>query len=148
MRDEAHITVQRGKRYADCLRAYRVEVDGVIVASVRARQSVTFPVSAGRHALRLRIDCRGSEEHQFEAQSGEGITFKCGSSLAGWFLLIGFYDAFLRTQQYLWLRRAGWLMCFRATSPSHALERTPHERRGCDRGVPRAGSLSSGRWSL
>jgi hypothetical protein len=28
---------------------------------------------------------------------------------------------------------------------NHALQRTRHERRGCHRGVPRAGSLSLGR---
>ena len=31
------------------------------------------------------------------------------------------------------------------TRPNHALQRTRHERRGCNRGVPRAGSLSLGR---
>lgn len=107
MSDEAHITIQRGKSYADYLRAYKVEVDGVMVASVRAGQSVTFPVSVGIHALRLRIDWCGSEEQRLDVRSGERITFECGSSLAGWRLLIGFYYAFLRTQQYLWLRRAG-----------------------------------------
>ena len=31
------------------------------------------------------------------------------------------------------------------TWPNHALQRTQHERRGCNRGVPQAGSLSLGR---
>lgn len=107
MSDEAYITIQRGKSYADYLRAYKVEVDGVIVTSLRAAQSVTFPVSVGSHALRLRIDWCGSEEYRFDVRSRECLTFKCGSSLAGWRLLIGSYHVFLRTQQYLWLRRAG-----------------------------------------
>jgi hypothetical protein len=31
------------------------------------------------------------------------------------------------------------------TWPNHALQRTRREHRGCNRGVPRAGSLSLGR---
>lgn len=36
-------------------------------------------------------------------------------------------------------RRGGWFA-------NHALQRR-HERRGCNRSVPRAGSLSLGRWT-
>lgn len=34
-----------------------------------------------------------------------------------------------------------------AERPNHALQRTRHERRGCNHGVPLAGSLSLGRWT-
>ena len=106
MSDEAHITIQRGKSYADRLRAYKVVVDGVVVASVRAGQSVTVPVSAGSHALGLRIDWCGSEELQFEVRTGERITFECGSSLAGWRVWLALLYVIFRTREYLWLRRA------------------------------------------
>jgi hypothetical protein len=108
MSDEAHITIQRDKSYADRLRAYKVAVDGVVVASVRAGQSVTVPVSAGGHTLGPRIDWCGSEELQFKAQAGERITFECGSSLTGltgWRALLALFYVLFRTQ-YLWLRRA------------------------------------------
>src|SRR5262245_36364196 len=105
MSDESHITVQRGKSYADGWRAYKVAVDGVIVASVRQGQSVTVPVSAGSHTLRLRIDWCGSEEHRFEARAGERLTFECGSSLTGWRLLLALVYVLFHTQRYLWLRR-------------------------------------------
>jgi len=106
MSDEAHIIIQRGKSYADSWRAYKVAVDGVVVASVRAGQLVTIPVSAGSHTLGLRIDWCGSEELQFEARAGERITFECGSSLAGWRSLLAIVYVLFRTRQYLWLRRA------------------------------------------
>jgi len=106
MSDEAHITIQRGKSYADRLRAYKVVVDGVVVASVRAGQSVTVPVSAGSHSLGLRIDWCSSEELQFEARTGERITFECGVSLAGWRVWFALFYIIFRTHQYLWLRRA------------------------------------------
>ena len=39
---------------------------------------------------------------------------------------------------------AEWLVC-RPTRPNHALQRTRPSRHRCNRGVPRAGSLSLGR---
>ena len=93
MGDQAYITIQRGKSYADRLRAYKVAVDGVVVASVRAGQSVTVPVAAGSHTLRLRIDWGRSEELQFQARAGECIAFECGSSLAGWRVLLAIFYA-------------------------------------------------------
>lgn len=106
MSNDAHITIQRGESYADRLRAYKVAVDGVVVASVRAGQSVTVPVSAGNHTLRLRIDWGRSEELKFQAGAGERITFECGSSLAGWRVLLALFYAIFWSHWYLWLRRA------------------------------------------
>jgi hypothetical protein len=106
MSEQAHITIQRGKSYADRLRAYKVAVDGVIVASVRAGQSVTVPVWAGSHTLRLRIDWGRSEELQFQARAGEWIAFECGTSLAGWRVLLAIFYAAFWSHRYLWLRRA------------------------------------------
>lgn len=92
--------------YADRLRAYKVKVDGVVVGSVRARESVNVPVAPGRHSLVIRIDWCGSEQIDFEVQAGEHAFFECGSNLAGWrVVLVLFYIIFL-TQQYLWLRRS------------------------------------------
>ena len=105
MNDAAHIIIQRGKSYADRLRAYKVAVDGVVVASVRAGQTVAVPVSAGSHTLRLRIDWGRSGELQFQAGAGERITFECGSSLAGWRVLLGLFYATFWSHRYLWLRR-------------------------------------------
>ena len=90
----------------DRLRAYKVKIDGVIVGSVRARESITVPVSPGMHSLVLRIDWCGSEQVDFEIQLGEYVSFECGSSLTGWrILLVLFYITF-GAHQYLWLRRA------------------------------------------
>ena len=106
MSDQTQITVRRTTSYADRLRAYKVKVDGVVVGLVRARESITVPVSPGRHSLVIRIDWCGSEQIDFEAQSGEHVRFECGSSLTGWrLLLVVFYITFW-TRQYLWLRRA------------------------------------------
>jgi hypothetical protein len=84
MSDQAQITVRRKTSYPDRLRAYKVRLDGVVVGSVRARDSVTIPVPPGKHSLVLRIDWCGSEQIDFEARPDEQIVFECGSSLTGW----------------------------------------------------------------
>ena len=106
MSKETNITIRRGKSFADRFCAYKVEVDGAVVASVRAGESATIPVTLDRHTLTVCIDRWGSEKLQFEAQPGEHITFECGSSATGWRLLVAFIYVFFRPQQYLWLRRA------------------------------------------
>jgi hypothetical protein len=102
--NQTDITIRRGKSYADRLRAYKVEIDGAVVATVRAGQSATVPVTVGRHTLTLRIDWCSSEKLQFDAQSGDHIAFECGSSLTGARLLLAIVYIF-RPNQWLWLRR-------------------------------------------
>jgi hypothetical protein len=106
MSDETRLTVHRTTSYADRLRAYKVIVDGSLAGTVGAGQSVSIPMTPGRHTLVLQIDWCGSEEIPFEARTGEHVTFECGSSLAGWRVFLAAYYFLLRTQDYLWLRRA------------------------------------------
>ncbi len=106
MSDQTQITVRRTTSYADRLRAYKIVLDGALVGTVRAGQSATVSTTPGRHSLVLRIDWCGSEEVSFEARTGEHITFECGSSLAGWRVLLAIVYMIFRTREYLWLRRA------------------------------------------
>ena len=70
MEDQAQITVRRTTSYADRLRAYKIKIDGVITGAVRAHESVTIPVSSGRHSLVIRIDWCGSQQIDFDVQAG------------------------------------------------------------------------------
>jgi hypothetical protein len=106
MSDQAQITVRRTTSYADRLRAYKVTVDGIVVGSLSALETMTLSVSPGKHSLTLRIDWCGSPQIDFDAQPGQEVAFECGSSLAGWRLFLGLFYVFFRTKQYLWLRRA------------------------------------------
>jgi hypothetical protein len=101
MSDQAQITVRRTNNYPDRLRAYKVKVDGVVVGSVRARESATVRITPGRHSLALRIDWCGSEQIDFDVQSNEHVLFECGNSRG---ISALFYMIF-RTRQYLWLSR-------------------------------------------
>jgi hypothetical protein len=106
MSDQTQIIIRRSASYADCLRAYQIVLDGAVVGSVRARQSVTIPVAPGVHSLTLRIDWCGSAEIPFEVHPGENVAFECGSSLTGWRILLVIPYVLFWKQEYLWLRRA------------------------------------------
>jgi hypothetical protein len=106
MNDEAMVVVRRTTSYADRLRAYRIEIDGVVIGSVRAGQSLALPVKSGRHSIALRIDWCGSGNVEFEVRKDEQAVFDCGSNLAGWRMLLALVYVIFRTRDYLWLRRA------------------------------------------
>lgn len=101
----AHLTITRTTSYADRLRAYQIRLDGVVVGQVRAKESVTLPISPGRHWLTLQIDWCGSERLAFEAQPGEAIHFECGSNLSGARAFLATFFILFKTRDYLWLRR-------------------------------------------
>ena len=106
MSEQTQITVRRTTNYADRLRAYKVRVDDQVLGSVRAGESVTIPVSPGRHSLMLRIDWCGCEQIDFQVQPGEQVYFECGSSLTSWRIVLVLYYIVFNTHQYLWLRQA------------------------------------------
>src|SRR5256885_662848 len=96
--DDADFNAETQRRKdADSLRAYKIKLDGVVVGSVRARESVTVPVAPGRHSLVLLIDWCGSEQIDFESQPGEHLCFECGSSLVGWRVLLALFYIVFRT---------------------------------------------------
>lgn len=54
------LTIKRGGGYSDMLRAYRIEIDGDVVGSIKRHQTRTFDVPEGMHKVRMRIDWCGS----------------------------------------------------------------------------------------
>jgi hypothetical protein len=105
MSNETQITVQRTTSYVDRLRAYKIKIDDVVVGKLKARDSVTIPLTPGRHSIVLRIDWCGSETIDFEVQPGEHVIFECGSSLQGWRVLLALLYITFLANQYLWLRK-------------------------------------------
>lgn len=101
---QAKITVRRVTWYPDRFRSFEIEVDGTIVGKVRAGESMTIPVVAGQHRIRVKIDWCGSETLLFEVEDGAHILFECGSTLAGWRMLLALLYITIWTRQYLWLR--------------------------------------------
>ena len=100
---DALIRISRTKSYADRLRAYRILVDGVERAKLKAGSTVDIPVEAGNHAVTAKVDWCGSPTVNVTIHSGSTTTMECASNLQGprIFLAI-FYITFFR-DQYLTL---------------------------------------------
>jgi hypothetical protein len=99
------LTITRTTSYADRIRGYRVMLDGAKVASLKAGEATTLQTTPGHHSLVLKIDWCRSNCVEFDARSGENLSFECGSSMPGLRLLLAIlYITFWR-HKYLWLRQ-------------------------------------------
>lgn len=98
------IRIKRDSGYADRIRAYKVVLDGDVIAEIRNGQQLELDVPPGRHRLHLKIDWCRSNYVDFEA-SENTIEFECGSNLRGFKILLALlYITFLRSQ-YIWLKK-------------------------------------------
>ncbi len=83
------LQLTRDSGFADLLRAYKVLIDGEDVGVIRNGQCREFEVSAGSHALEVRIDWCTTGEQQFTAHDSPEV-FRVFSKLRGWrFLFSG-----------------------------------------------------------
>ena len=103
--DKAELVATRTTIYPDTVRACKVEVDGEVVARLRAHESSTILVRPGFHRIRLKIDWCGSRTDAFRARRGRSVRFDCGSSLAGGHAVLALFYIIFRRNRYLWLRR-------------------------------------------
>lgn len=101
---DARIRVTRTTNYADRLRAYRINIDGVEAARIRAAENVEIPVSGGHHRISARIDWCGSPAIEFDISPGETLEFECGSNLRGIRILLAIIYTSLLRDEYLTLR--------------------------------------------
>ncbi len=104
MLPSAQVHIKRGTSYPDRLRAYKVWVDASVVGTVKAGQSLTVTVAPGPHTIRLRIDWCGSNTIHFDVAPDQVLGFDCGSSLAGWRVLLVFVYVSFLPNKYLWIR--------------------------------------------
>ncbi len=104
------VTVQRGTSYADRLRDYQLELDGVVIGRVSRESSLTVQVQPGRHRLRAKIDWCSSNTVTFEAADNETVVFDVASSLQGW-RVVGALFALFAPRRWLTLQRVGSSAC-------------------------------------
>lgn len=98
------LVITRGSGYADCLRRYRVLIDGELAGVVAPRGDLRVEVGAGEHVVEARIDWCGSQPMHFTATGDHHIEIK--SALSGWRLVLApVYVLFLR-RSYLTLHLA------------------------------------------
>jgi hypothetical protein len=55
---------------------FGILVDGRSVGSIEWHDAVEVPIDPGRHTVRIRTGRYSSQDHSFEASSGETITFR------------------------------------------------------------------------
>lgn len=73
------MVVHRRKAFADCLRNYKIFIDGSQVGKIKNGETWSVEVPDGKHTLRLKIDWCGSEELTFDS-AGE---FECQANTGG-----------------------------------------------------------------
>jgi hypothetical protein len=98
------LTIARDNGYADVLRDYLVMLDDQEIGRLANGNSQTFSIPPGAHTLRVKIDWCGSSTVEFNALTDDHLHFRCGSSLRGLKLLLGFFYIILAPNRYLWLK--------------------------------------------
>ena len=97
------IRVTRTESYADRLRAYRILVDGVERARLKAGDSVDILVGAGSHAVAAKVDWCGSPTVDVTTRPGSTATMECASNLQGPRIFLAIFYTTLFRDQYLTL---------------------------------------------
>lgn len=95
------LLITRDRGYADCLRGYRVLLDGAFVGTVAPRGGLRLEVGPGEHVVEARIDWCGSQPLRFAATGEHHIAIK--SALRGWRLVLALVYVLFLHRSYLTL---------------------------------------------
>jgi hypothetical protein len=78
----ALLRIERGSGYTDCLRAYRVIIDGKTAGKIGDGEIMEFPITCGQHQLALKMDWCGSKTIRFTVADNEDVfTFDAKSNV-------------------------------------------------------------------
>lgn len=99
------IQVSRNTSYADRLGVYRILVDGVERARLKAGATVEIPVNAGNHTISARIDWCGSPDVNVTASPHKLTTLHVARNLQGKRIFLVILYITLFRDQYLSLTR-------------------------------------------
>src|SRR5271170_1947937 len=84
----ASLIIARDTGYADRIRKYKVVVDGIVVGRIANGETQEFPVTPGRHQLRMKIDWCGSKPLEFSVSEKDVLAFEAKTNLRGYNLLL------------------------------------------------------------
>lgn len=96
------LTVRRDEGWADCLRKYRIILDGVEIGLLGEGEVLRQEISDGQHVIEARIDWAGSQPLRFEAQSRDQFVL-VKSALRGWRILFAAFFIIFAWRRYLTL---------------------------------------------
>jgi len=77
------LEIRRDSGYADHIRAYNVELDGITIGKLKDGEIKQFAVLPGPHRLRMKVDWCGSKTAYFTAIEKEKTVFYVKSGLRG-----------------------------------------------------------------
>jgi hypothetical protein len=69
---------------ADRKVTWQITLDGAVVGTIAAGQTVELPIEKGYHTLRLNSARHHSPERSFEAADGQVASFTCRTAVAFW----------------------------------------------------------------
>ena len=61
--------------------AWQITLDGAVVGTIPADQTVELPIEKGYHTLRVNSDRHHSPERSFEAAEGQVVSFSCRAAM-------------------------------------------------------------------
>lgn len=97
------IEIKREKGWNDQYRKYKVILNEEKIGTIGAQETFKYQLDPGRHTLYLKIDWCRSKKVEFEIQSHEVLTFKCGGLSDSKSLATLWYITFGRNN-YLWIK--------------------------------------------
>lgn len=78
----ANITLKRKKAWGDCLRSYKILLDGTEVGTIKQGHTWTHNCNPGQHSLQLKVDWLTSPKVDFEVTSdNQPIVFECRNNI-------------------------------------------------------------------
>jgi hypothetical protein len=77
---ESTLVIYRRNKYFGKLLFYEIILDGDDVGIIFNGRSISIPIEAGNHSVKLKVDWGGSKEINFSVSEGEEIKFECEDS--------------------------------------------------------------------
>jgi hypothetical protein len=94
------LTVRRDEGWADCLRRYRIILDGVEIGQLGEGEELCQEIGDGQHVIEARIDWAGSQPLRFEVRSRDQFVL-VKSALRGWRVLLAVFYVIFAWRRYL-----------------------------------------------
>ncbi len=102
----ATLIVNRERQHADCLRWYKIFIDGVPQASIRAGEDIAIDIKPGSHEITAAIDwCRSNPVRLHVKPEGHHV-LRVGSNVSGLRLSLGLIYISFWSNRYLSLEEA------------------------------------------
>lgn len=77
-----NIILKRDSGWADGVRKYKILLDGNVLCKIADGETLTLPIEAGQHTIKVKIDWCGSKVINFTVQE-KNVVFDIASNLRG-----------------------------------------------------------------